>query len=928
MLEIKGSGGSATLEATSTSSVGSAGICVSSENGSASLNISGGTDVTARNTAHYWGGYGVYLNSWGDNPIPPTNLTVDGGSLTASGATNGIYSQYNGGNSSDNGTLNLTVSNNAVVRAENGIGKNGNNSSVNYQTDGANGGIVFDGGNGTVYGNVTLQDDLTIGEGESLTVPEGSRLNTNGKLTVNGGTLTGIERITGTVKYAPTITTTSLTEGTVGTAYSQILAAMGDMPITWSVSGGSLPGGLSLSSDGKITGTPTDAGEFSFTVTADNNSGSDSKEFSLSVGQATPQATDFTFTAPTDLVYDGNAKYATVTAKEGIVGMGEITVIEYYDEDGNLLTDAPVNAGVYTVKIDAAKGDNYTAVTDLTDNTWKFTIEQSGTVFENDEITTNKSSYTYGDTMTVTVKPVPTGVEASRMLSFDAPTTNQMAIFFDDKQVSDGADAETDGTYTMTVYTTDIGAGTKELTAKYVGNSNMADYEKKFNVHINKATPQISDFTFTAPTDLVYDGNGKTATVTANAGIGTVTVVYYKADGTRLNIAPVDAGAYTVKIDAAKGDNYTAVTDLTDNTWTFEIKQATPVLAENSTMEAERVRRGQKLSTSEINGVVNNLKGESLEGTWTWKNDREMEKTGTFTETAVFTPTDANYAPIEETVSVTVYRTSSGGGGNSTAYYTVTFDTQGGSETDSKRVARNKSVTEPEEPTKDNCTFEGWFTDKDCTEAYDFDTKITKSMTLYAKWAEETTEPTDPTEWENPFDDVDKKDWFYESVKYTEENGLFDGIDATTFEPNRAITRGMLITVLWRAENQPVVDYLMTFGDVDENAYYAEAIRWAASEQLVKGYSETKFAPDQLITREEMAAIINRYADYKDMESMQAGDLSQFNDTARISPWATENVRWAVGNGILSGKSNGILDPQGNTTRAEIAVILQRLLEK
>ncbi len=375
MLEIKGSGGSATLEATSTSSVGSAGICVSSENGSASLNISGGTDVTARNTAHYWGGYGVYLNSWGDNPIPPTNLTVDGGSLTASGATNGIYSQYNGGNSSDNGTLNLTVSNNAVVRAENGIGKNGNNSSVNYQTDGANGGIVFDGGNGTVYGNVTLQDDLTIGEGESLTVPEGSRLNTNGKLTVNGGTLTGIERITGTVKYAPTITTTSLTEGTVGTAYSQILAAMGDMPITWSVSGGSLPGGLSLSSDGKITGTPTDAGEFSFTVTADNNSGSDSKEFSLSVGQATPQATDFTFTAPTDLVYDGNAKYATVTAKEGIVGMGEITVIEYYDEDGNLLTDAPVNAGVYTVKIDAAKGDNYTAVTDLTDNTWKFTIE-------------------------------------------------------------------------------------------------------------------------------------------------------------------------------------------------------------------------------------------------------------------------------------------------------------------------------------------------------------------------------------------------------------------------------------------------------------------------------------------------------------------------------------------------------------------------
>lgn len=120
----------------------------------------------------------------------------------------------------------------------------------------------------------------------------------------------------------------------------------------------------------------------------------------------------------------------------------------------------------------------------------------------------------------------------------------------------------------------------------------------------------------------------------------------------------------------------------------------------------------------------------------------------------------------------------------------------------------------------------------------------------------------------------------------------------------------------------------MSFEDVDEAAYYGEAIRWAASQKIVNGYSDTEFAPDKLITREEMAAIINRYAEYNGMEIVQKGDLSQFTDAAQISEWATANVRWAVGNGILSGRGDGTLDPKGNTTRAETAAILHRLIEK
>lgn len=280
-------------------------------------------------------------------------------------------------------------------------------------------------------------------------------------------------------------------------------------------------------------------------------------------------------------------------------------------------------------------------------------------------------------------------------------------------------------------------------------------------------------------------------------------------------------------------------------------------------------------------------------------------------------------------------RYSGGGSSSTTATYTVTFNTQGGSEISSVKVKKNATADKPADPTKEGYAFEGWFTDKDCTTAYDFDTKVTKDITLYAKWTEDTDEPADPTEpvdpsdpnkWENPFTDVGEDDWFYDEVKGALENGWFSGTTDVTFSPNEPITRGMLVTVLWRMEAKPVVNYLMTFEDVDASAYYGEAVRWAASEGIVKGYSDTEYAPDKRISREEMAAIINRYADYKGMEIKEAGDLTQFADSGQIAEWARENVSWAVGAGLLSGKGNGILDPQGNTTRAEAAAILQRLI--
>lgn len=263
-------------------------IYVISSNGNAALGIKN-TKVTATSSF----GFGVTVQS-GSSETSSASLTVDGGSLTATADSrnvSGIRLLFGTSGTSDD-TPTVTVSNNAIVRANGSAGGITSNSStgVQYGT-GSNttGGIVFDGNNGTVYGDVTLQEDITINQGESLTIEDGASLNTgNNKVTVNGGTLNGEDKITGTVKYTPSITTASLPEGKVNEEYATSLSANGSEPITWNVTDGNLPTGLNLSTNGKITGTPTAPGEYIFTVTASNDAGSVSKELTIHVKDVDP----------------------------------------------------------------------------------------------------------------------------------------------------------------------------------------------------------------------------------------------------------------------------------------------------------------------------------------------------------------------------------------------------------------------------------------------------------------------------------------------------------------------------------------------------------------------------------------------------------------------------------------------------------------
>lgn len=181
-------------------------------------------------------------------------------------------------------------------------------------------------------------------------------------------------------------------------------------------------------------------------------------------------------------------------------------------------------------------------------------------------------------------------------------------------------------------------------------------------------------------------------------------------------------------------------------------------------------------------------------------------------------------------------------------------------------------------------------------------------------------------QWDNPFSDIKETDWFYDAVVFVYKNGMMTGTTDNTFNPQSNTSRGMIVTILWRLEGEPVAEKPFTFTDVGDGKWYYKAVAWAAENGIVDGYSADKFGPEDNITREQMAKILCSYAAYKSYDVSARGDLSAFTDSP--SGWALEYVQWAVAEGLIQGKGNAILDPLGKTKRSECAAILQRFIEK
>ena len=171
-----------------------------------------------------------------------------------------------------------------------------------------------------------------------------------------------------------------------------------------------------------------------------------------------------------------------------------------------------------------------------------------------------------------------------------------------------------------------------------------------------------------------------------------------------------------------------------------------------------------------------------------------------------------------------------------------------------------------------------------------------------------------------------ESDWFYEDVAFAYENGLFAGTSDTTFSPNASMTRAMLVTVLYRLGGQPAVNGRSGFSDVQYNGYYEDAVTWAADNGIVNGTSTTMFSPNANVTREQMAAILYRYAQHKKYNTAASSGLNGFTDHASVSGYAAASLEWAVAEKLVNG-SAGKLMPTGNATRAQVAAILHRFVE-
>ena len=182
--------------------------------------------------------------------------------------------------------------------------------------------------------------------------------------------------------------------------------------------------------------------------------------------------------------------------------------------------------------------------------------------------------------------------------------------------------------------------------------------------------------------------------------------------------------------------------------------------------------------------------------------------------------------------------------------------------------------------------------------------------------------------WTNPFTDVRESDWFYDAVHYVVQNKLFGGTSGTTFTPNANMTRAQLVAVLYRLDGQTEVKESSGFSDVVAGAYYEKAVIWAKTSGIVSGYPDGSFGVSDVITREQLAVILHRYAAYKKYDVAVRADLKGYMDLEHVGNYAGDAMQWAVGSGIISGTSAATLTPKGTATRAQAAVILQRFAEK
>ena len=452
------------------------------------------------------------------------------------------------------------------------------------------------------------------------------------------------------------------------------------------------------------------------------------------------------------------------------------------------------------------------------------------------------------------------------------------------------------------------GTPTAEETATFTVRAlnSVGNDKKELSITITNAPAAEHTVTVT------NDGNGTASASHAKAVAGTeITLTATPNTGYHFKEWQVMSGGVTIKDDKFLMPNGNVEVKAifekdapasTEYTITFDGNDGTPSIGSMTTTN-------QKLPS---------LPSASRSGSYSFDGWYTKKSGGTkVTMDTVFSANTTVYA----------HWTYIGGGGGynpPVTYYTLRFETGGGSDIPSVREAYNAYIDLTKYvPTWRGHTFIGWYSERSLTNKVS-GVYLTKDMTVYALWRVDENPGTGV----NPFTDVSEKDWFYGDVMFVYENGLMLGTSKTLFSPHGTATRGMMATILWRMEGSPAPKGKNSFTDVEAGKWYADAITWTAENGIFAGYGKDKFGPDDPITREQLAAIFYRYADYKGYDLTVKGNLDKFKDADKITDYAKTAMQWAVGSGLVKGKSGNLLDPQGTATRAEIAAMLHRFIEK
>ena len=628
-----------------------------------------------------------------------------------------------------------------------------------------------------------------------------------------------------------------------------------------------------------------------YTVAGTNNYDGDTKTVNVTIKQL---PVNITWENADGLIYDGNQKEIRAVLANRVTGDNITLTVAG--------TTSATEKGTYTATVTAIDNDNYTITggTNLTKewaisetaNEWTTALSITGWTFgevantPQAEAKFGTAEFTYSDSVdgayTDTV-PVNAG---TYYVKATVPCTISYAEITDTKEFVIEAKELNADNITAIESETYTGGEIKPAVEVKDGETLLVlgtDYEITYQNNVNAGTAKL----------LVtlkgnYKGNCEKE----------FTILKKQIDSAITLTAPVKNAAPQREIT---GDGYTATV-----VWSPEV---TDKFGYNTEYTATITITVDENHT--VTGIAAN--GYTVEGAKTVTNDENSN-----------------------VVTVAYYKTgsrpSSGGSGGTTCY-TVKFDTNGGSTITSKTVTRNSAVTEPTAPTKEGYTFNGWYTNEELTTAYDFDSKVTKNITLYAKWEKHDDDDSHGIGTHDcpslAFDDLDITQWYHLDTDYVIEKDIFRGTAETTFTPNGNITRAMMITVLYRAEGEPEVTGEATFEDIDENAYYAKAIVWGQQNGIIKGYSETEYAPEQDILREQIAAIMYRYAKFKgyDVSVGENTNILSYNDYDSISEYAVISMQWAVGSGMIKGRTESTLNPLDNATRAEVAAILHRFIE-